>query len=283
MARCTVALVGAWLRHDVDGVELAHFAQQALGRRGVEGGRVAPARYQAVPKWAIPVMVKICEGPASRTRTCCPPTSKWYLVAVALSMTTSNEEVGWWSTLSQLQLGEMRGLGSKESPRCRGRRRSISVCPQVRYELGVALDRSGGRLDTGDTEHLGQDRLRDRGCECVTTTVELGVSTDLEVDVLVDVAEQSGEGIVGLVEVKESPGDESDAEDDGDGGQGQAQLVGQQTLDGDSCSPIGPPGSADPLQHRIGCRPEQLVDNFPIGPEEDPIGVGSTAGIVGGP
>ncbi len=57
-------LVRARLGDDVDGVELAHVAEERAARSAVsKAASVAPARLLAVPKRASPVMVKVSGGP----------------------------------------------------------------------------------------------------------------------------------------------------------------------------------------------------------------------------
>jgi hypothetical protein len=84
----------------------------AVGR--VNAARVAPARLFAVPKSAMPLMVKVCVGPAVRMRTCCP-TEKSYFCAVPASITTSAEVVGGPPAI-RCRL-ESCGYGSKLTPR----------------------------------------------------------------------------------------------------------------------------------------------------------------------
>ena len=74
---------------------------------------VAPARLSAVPNFTIPVMVKVCGGPVSRTRTRWP-TAKWYFFAVPSSMRTSSGVVG--AVPSVRWSDDSCGFGSNDSP-----------------------------------------------------------------------------------------------------------------------------------------------------------------------
>ena len=122
------------------------------------------------------------------------------------------------------------------------------------HELGVAADRPLGVGHAGDrrapsaSDRLG-DRLADRTA-AAGVVGEGGLAPDLEVDVLVDVAEQRGEGVVQGVGEDEGPRDEGHPEHDGHGGEGQAQLVGQQALDGDLPHLSCPTASSAPAPSR---------------------------------
>ncbi len=87
-------LVGPGLCHHVDGVELADLCRtrsaQSAGRTRRASRRPGCRR---VPKRAMPVMVKVWDGPARRILTR-SPTWKSYFWAVPASMTTSSAVVG---------------------------------------------------------------------------------------------------------------------------------------------------------------------------------------------
>ena len=89
---------------------------------------------------------------------------------------------------------------------------------------------------------------------------------------LVDVADQSREGVVQGVGEDQAPRNERDPENDGQRGERQAQLVGEDALEGDL--PMSGSQRPHPLEDRIGRRGFQLVDNPPVGEEHDPVGVG---------
>ena len=63
-------------------------------------------------------------------------------------------------------------------------------------------------------------------------------------------------------------------------GQHQAELVGQQPLDGDPPH-VRAPMRADALEHRVRRRVGELVDDLAVGEEDDPVGVRRPAGVVG--
>ena len=109
---------------------------------------------------------------------------------------------------------------------------------------------------------------------------ELRHAAHLEVDVLVDVAEQRVERVVQGVGEDERPGNERHAEHDGQRGEGQAQLVREQPLDGHPPhvrSPSVRMRSSTESARRLG----QLVDDVAVGQEDDPVGVGRPVGVVG--
>ena len=83
------------------------------------------------------------------------------------------------------------------------------------HELRISLDLTEGHRHARDVAHgtddgLGQ-RVAHRGAR---VTSELGDSPDLEVDLLVNIAEQTGERVVERVGEHERPGDKGNAEHD---------------------------------------------------------------------
>ncbi len=89
MACCTVALsaLGAATTLMSSSCPASWIACCAVGR--VNAARVDPARLLAVPNWAMPLIVKVRDGPANRMRTRWP-TVKSYSCAVPASITTSS-------------------------------------------------------------------------------------------------------------------------------------------------------------------------------------------------
>ena len=157
-------------------------------------------------------------------------------------MTTSLGEAG--GPPSTMRSSEILGLGSKLMPRVRLAVVGDRLCrPGRRTGRSPRLLR--GRLDARHVDDRGQERVGEGVAHRVGGVAgrELGHAPDLEVDVLVDGADQRREGVVQGVGQDVGPGDERDAEDDGDGGQRQAELVGEQAFDGD-LPHVRPPGSA---------------------------------------
>ncbi len=70
------------------------------------------------------------------------------------------------------------------------------------------------------------------------------------------------EHVVQGVGEHERPGDEGDAEDDGERGQRQAELVGEQALNGD-VPHVRPPGRPHLVQHQVGRRLVSSSTTFP--------------------
>ena len=133
----------------------------------------------------------------------------------------------------QVQRRELRVrvVGHAEGGRAAAGRDGLAV---PGHELGVAGDLAvgaprrrarGGSVASSDSGSSVARRAR--------AAAELGHAADLEVDLRVDVAEQRGERVVQGVGEDERPRDERDAEHDGQRGQRQPELVGQQALDGD--------------------------------------------------
>ncbi len=86
-------------------------ARCAVG--SVNAASVTPARLLTVPNWAMPVIVNVRGGPASRTRTRWP-TANPYCCAVPASMTTSSLVVGGRPAMTCRF--EIWGWGSKLTP-----------------------------------------------------------------------------------------------------------------------------------------------------------------------
>ena len=95
-----------------------------------------------------------------------------------------------------------------------------------------ALDLAGRGLDAVDVAHLGKERGRDRlTLVVVLLLAEALLRPDAHVDSGLDALEQGVERGVERVAQDERPGHEPDAEDDGQPGEGQAELVGQEAAD----------------------------------------------------
>ena len=103
----------------------------------------------------------------------------------------------------------------------------------VRDVLRVPGHRALGDLHPRHGAHGREDRLGDRVPGGRAAAAELRNAADLEIDVLVDVPEERVEGVVQRVRQDEGPGNEGDPEHDGQRGEGQPELVGQQSLERD--------------------------------------------------
>ena len=191
---------------------------------------VAPARLSAVPKRARPVMVNVRVGPLQQNAHLLAHRE----VVLLRRAEVHDHVVGRSSAPCPGRGGGRRsvGSGSNEMPR-------VGAPPVViglavgDDELRVAGDRSLGGLHAGHGLHRGEERLGDGIARGVAAAAELGHAAHLEVDVLVDVPEQRVERVVQGVGEHERPGDERHPEHDGQRGERQAQLVGEQPLDGD--------------------------------------------------
>ncbi len=114
----------------------------------------------------------------------------------------------------------------------------------------------------------------------VAAAAELRHAAHLEVDVLVDVAEQRVERVVQGVGEDERAGDEGDAEHDGQRRERQAELVRQQPLDGHPPHVRSPrSGCAPAPSRRVGAA--ELVDDVAVGQEDHPVRVRRAVGVVG--
>ena len=222
-------------------------------------------------------MVKVRVGPRSRMRTFWP-TVKSYFCAVPRSMTTSFGVVG------GRPCGEMQRRRSAGSGRRRRRawapRRSRWPCRRGRRIARRPVTEPSAASTPGTARTVASERLGHRVAGGRAAAPELGHAADLEVDVLVDVAEQRVERVVQRVGEHEGAGNERHAEHDGQRRQGEAELVGQQSLDGD------PPHvrlRAVRMRSRTesGVGSGELVDDLAVGQEDDPVGVGRPAGVVG--
>ena len=174
-------------------------------------------------------MVKVRVGPCSRMRTFWP-TLKSYFCAVPRSMATSCGARR-RPALRDVEGGDLR-VGVELDPE-RGCPAGGDRLAVVGDELRVAGHRAVGGLHARHGLHLGEERLGDGIAGGGAAAAELGHAADLEVDVLVDVPEEAVERVVQGVGEHERPGDERHPEDDGQRGQREAELVGQQSLDGD--------------------------------------------------
>ncbi len=111
---------------------------------------------------------------------------------------------------------EIRGSGSKETPSVGAPPFEIAF-PAWATNWAIALDGARCRLDSGHALDRREDRLGNRVAYRSAVAVgELGDPADLEVDVLVDVAEQRREGVVQGVGQDERAGDEGHTEHDRD-------------------------------------------------------------------
>src|ERR1019366_4873444 len=136
------------------------------------------------------------------------------------------------------------------------RRRAARVdrLPIGSNELRVATNRSFGKSDTGNPADSGHDRLRDWLADGTASSVVTGegrLPADLEIDVLIDMAEQRGERVVEGVGEDKGPRDERDPEHDGEGGEREPQLVGKQALEGDLPHLSCPAASFAPVPSRL--------------------------------
>ena len=222
-------LVGAGLGHDIDGVELAHLAHELLGRGRVEAGQGGPGKVVGRPETHQPG-----DGEGPRRPLQQNPHPLTHLEAVLLRRAEVHHDVVGRRRSRALDEPELRDLrigveGEAEGGRPSGRDR-LAVGRDV---LRVAGDGAVGRLHTGDGLHLGEERLLDWIARRRAAAAELGHPAHLEVDVLVDVAEERVERVVQGVGEDERPGDERHPEDDGERRQRQAELVREQSLDGD--------------------------------------------------
>ena len=265
MARCTVALSAAWLRHDVDVVELAHLAQQPLGRRRVEGGERRAGQVVGGPEARQP-------GDGERLRRALEEDAHvlTHPEVVLLRRAEVHHDVvrrRRGGALGQPQLRELRvGVEGDAEGRGPTRRDRLAVGCDV---LRVAGDRSVGRFDAGHAPDGRQHGLGDGVAGGRATTAELRHAAHLEVDVLVDVAEQRVERVVQRVGEDERSGNERHADHDGQRGEGQPQLVREQSLDGHTphvrspgrgCAPAPSRRSAGPARRRCCRRPGRRPD-----------------------
>ena len=104
----------------------------------------------------------------------------------------------------------------------------------VTDELGEALDRAGRGVDSVDLEHVGERRLVDALTNLGHVAFDRRFTADDRVDAFVVGGEHVVERAPHGVGEDHRPRHERDAEDDGEAGQQEAELVGPQAFEGES-------------------------------------------------
>ena len=201
----------------------------AVGRS--KPASVAPPIESTEPNLTIPETWSVSTGPSTWTPSV-EPTSTSFLLAVALSTTTSSA-LGQAPSTS-VRLENSGRDGSTEKPRFGAPPKTIASpsLTKLRVLGRDAADRVG---DVRQLPHLCEERLVERRLRRARALLDVERRTpgDRRVGALVDVREDRVERLVDRVGEDERAAHGRDAEDDRDRRQRGAELPGQQALEGE--------------------------------------------------
>jgi hypothetical protein len=212
-------------RLHVDGVEGRHLAQHPLGRGHVEGGQGGAGqvvrRAETGDAHDGEVLGRALEQDLDRV----PDPD---LVGLGRARVDDDFAVGAGLAPGTETKGRQVPVGRPAHAQCRGTAGGDRLAVLV-DELGVTAHRALGHAHARDLLDRVQYRRRDRvpGRVGGGALAEAGGGPDGHVDSGVDGVEQHVERVVDRVGEDECPGHEADAQHDGEAGQEQPQLVGE--------------------------------------------------------